>query len=57
MYCFENASHEKIKNKKQHIAGTTVQVIRLNAIFALGTERSKYFSCQMFEHFAPSTFT
>ena len=45
--------------KKMHnIVGTTAQVIRLNAISSLGTERSKCFSSyNMFAYFAPSTST
>ena len=45
--------------KKIHnIAGTTVQVIRLNATFSFGTERSKCFgSHNMFAYFGPSTST
>ena len=45
--------------KKIHnIAGTTAQVIGLNAIFPLGSERSKCFSSyNMFAYFAPSTST
>ena len=47
--CF---SWKKIHN----IAGTTVQVIGLNTIFSLCTERSKCFSSNnMFAYFAPST--
>ena len=43
--------------KKIHnIAGMTVQIIGLNTIFALCTERSKCFSSNnMFAYFAPST--
>ena len=43
--------------KKMHnIAGTTVQIIRLNTIFSLCTERCKRFSSnKMFAYFAPST--
>ena len=47
--CF---SWKKIRN----IAGTTVQVIGLNTIFSLCTERSKCFSSNnMFAYFTPST--
>ena len=54
-YCFEHALHEK---KIHNSAGTAVQVIGLNALFSLGTERSKCFSGHsMLEYFAPSTST
>ena len=45
--------------KKMHnIAPTTVQVIGLNAILSLGTERSKCFSShRMFAYFAPNIFS
>ena len=45
--------------KKIHnIFGTAVQIIGPNAIFTLGTERSKFFSGHnMFTYFAPSTST
>ena len=53
-YCFEHALHEKRYTKllEQRFK------FGLNAIFSLGTERSKCFGSQnMFEYFAPSAST